>query len=416
MKKFLLCILILLIGFGGYLLYDNVFKNSIPILEIQEEDVKIDELFIYGTHLNLHGTFSQDNNLDLVLYNGEFISIKINVSNGEFNVSDKINKGIYLDEIPRGSYYLFLRETETADDDKKEYKYYALTNNTEYKETVYYTFSNFNNKITIGNEDSYPTMIINVTENKDNDIYDIVIDPGHGGMDSGSNKNGYKESDLTMKIANKLKKSLENDGYSVKLTREDGQFTTNETFEEYGTHGRAVISHEVHAKFLLSIHMNSNRSTNVSGLEVYTADCINYDFAKELVKNITTKTGLGYSSNSINKIDNSIYTRNFTEAEILASAKEKESKKMKAYDITTKSNYYYMIRETGGIMTGAYVDGRNESILANPYVNSNVGTESYLLELGYLSNKNNLDNMLNKMDLYVEAITDSFKTLNITNE
>ena len=35
MKKFLIVILILLILFGGYLLYDPKFKEKIPVLEIQ---------------------------------------------------------------------------------------------------------------------------------------------------------------------------------------------------------------------------------------------------------------------------------------------------------------------------------------------------------------------------------------------
>ena len=88
-------------------------------------------------------------------------------------------------------------------------------------------------------------------------------------------------------------------------------------------------------------------------------------------------------------------------------------KKIKAYDITTKSNYYYIIRETGGIITGAYVDDRNEEIVGNPYVLSNVGAEAYLLELGYISNKNDLNNMIDNMDKYVEGITKSVYSLNV---
>ena len=74
---------------------------------------------------------------------------------------------------------------------------------------------------------------------------------------------------------------------------------------------------------------------------------------------------------------------------------------LKPYDITTNSNYYYMIRETGGIVTGAYVDNRNDKILSNPYTKSNVGTEAYLLELGYLSNKNDLNNMINNINIEI---------------
>ena len=40
-----------------------------------------------------------------------------------------------------------------------------------------------------------------------------------------------------------------------------------------------------------------------------------------------------------------------------------------------------MLRETGGIATSAYVDGRNPSYGANMFYNSNIGVEAYLLEL-----------------------------------
>ena len=156
--------------------------------------------------------------------------------------------------------------------------------------------------------------------------------------------------------------------------------------------------------------MNSNQATSVHGLELYTADNINYDFAKKLASNIVASANTNYSTNKINKVFDGIYTRTFTQSDIDSSLAEYENKNMKAYNITTKSNYFYMIRETGGIMTGAYVDNRNEpKIIANPYYNSNVGSEAYLLELAYLTNANDLENMDNNMEKYTKAIADTFK-------
>lgn len=40
-----------------------------------------------------------------------------------------------------------------------------------------------------------------------------------------------------------------------------------------------------------------------------------------------------------------------------------------------------MLRETGGIATKAYVDGRNPNYGKNMFYNSNIGVEAYLLEL-----------------------------------
>ena len=410
MKKFLLVLLILLLGFGGYIIYDNYINKGIPKLDVEEEVIDIDNLSIYGTYLNLHGNLISDSNLDLVLYNGEFLNYNINVLNNEFNLGEEINAGLYLEDIPVGTYYLFLRSTSKDDEGNDTYRYYTLNNKTNYKETTYYTFSNRGNKILINSDEDYHTLMFTVSKNENKNVYDVVIDPGHGGMDSGALKNGSKESEYTMKIANDLKSKFEEYGVKVKLTRVDGQLTTNETLDDYGKGGRAVINHEVGAKYLFSIHMNSNQASSVHGLEIYTADNINYDFAKKLANNIVTAANTSYSTNKINKVSDGIYTRTFNDSDISNSLAEYEKKNMKAYNITTNSNYFYMIRETGGIMTGAYVDNRNEpKIIANPYYNSNIGSEAYLLELAYLTNTTDLNNIDNNMEKYTKAIADTFK-------
>mgnify|MGYP006873025357 FL=1 len=165
MKKFLLVLLILLLGFGGYILYDTYHEKGIPKLDTQEEVVSIDELLIYGTHLNLHGNTIQDENLDLVLYNGEFREYTINNTSDGFNLADTINEGMYLEDIPVGTYYVFLRSSTKDDKDKDVFRYYILKNNTEYKETTYYTFSNIGNKMVINSNNDYNTIMIDVTKN-----------------------------------------------------------------------------------------------------------------------------------------------------------------------------------------------------------------------------------------------------------
>ena len=412
MKKFLLFLLILLIGFGGYILYDTYMNKGIPKLETQEEKISIDTLYIYGTHLSLSGSLVRDTNLDLILYNGEFIDYKINNLTDSFNMGEKINEGIDLEKIPVGTYYAFLRSSSKDEEENDVFRYYVLDNTTDYKETKYYTFSNVGNKIVIKTDEEYGTLMFEVTKNTDKEIYDVVIDAGHGGLDSGANKSGKREANYTIKIAEELKEKMEAYGVKVKMTRVDGQLSSSETLPDYGTHGRAVIGHEVGAKYIFSIHLNSNSWASVHGLEVYTADKINYDFAKKLVSDIVTNTGTIYSTNRINKMFDGIYTRTFTDEDVASSKTEAEKKGRNPYDVVKGANYYFMIRETGGIMTGAYVDNRNEpKVLANPYYNSNVGSEAYLLELGYLTNAADLNNIDTNMEKYTEAIANSFKDI-----
>ena len=89
-------------------------------------------------------------------------------------------------------------------------------------------------------------------------------------------------------------------------------------------------------------------------------------------------------SNKLYKEFNGIYTHNFTAKEIESSLEGYDEKGYKPYNVTEKSNYLYMIRETGGYLTGAYVDDSNpDKVGVNPYYKNNIANESYLLELGY---------------------------------
>lgn len=411
MKKILLFIICLLVGVGIYYIYGTYSKNSVPKLEIEEHVVNVDKLYTYGTHLNIIGSNIPNEDLDLVLYNGEFISININITGNSFNISDYINDGFYLDNLENGYYNLFLRSTSFDEEGNNIYKYYPLNNNTGYDKTIYYTMSNYNKKITIKYDDEYSTIGVVVKNNKDSNVYDIVLDAGHGGKDPGATKYGYSETDFTLDIALKVKEKLEASGIRVKLTRDADTLTDEERLPEYGVHGRAVIPGEVKAKYLFSFHLNSSNSTSANGLEVYTPVKINYDFSKLLVNNIITNTGLGFSRNNVNKVYDGIYSRTFTSKEVEDSINDYVENSLIPYDITTDTNYYYIIRETGGIVTGAYVDDRNPDIISNPNTSTNTGTEAYLLELGYITNKSDLNNMKNNMDKYVDAVVNSILTL-----
>lgn len=413
MKKFLCVVGILFLIFCGLLIYNEKIFH-ISALEIEEETMEIDSLYIYGRRLNIEGEYNLSENADLVLYNGEFISYPINIKDNRFNLSEYVNDGLYLDVINNGKYYMFIR-TKYLDGDVEKYRYYGIENTTEYKETLYYTMSNYDKRIIIKSDDRYKTLVMNVSNNRNKDVYDIVIDPGHGGRDPGACRYDYCETDFTMDISLKLKEILEGAGIRVKLTYEQGQLDENTKLNEYGVHGRAVIPKEVNAKYVFSIHLNSGKDQNVNGFEIYAPNNANYDFAKYIADNIVAATGSQYSNNTKNKVLDGVYSRSFTDKDISDALKDYQSNKLNPYVITNNTNYYYMIRETGGIITGAYVDNRNEKILENPYVKTNVGVESYILELGFLSNKKDLNNIINNKTKYIEAIANSIKELYFNN-
>lgn len=427
MKKSVFIILIIIIAISsiGYVIYVEKNKEKIIPLSTEQEKVAVTEYYIYGTTLNMKGTLTIENldfdKIELVLYNDkDFLEYEIEYDEDgnkvNFYLSDLINEGLYLDNIEIDKRYMFIRTTKELEEKDKEgnqqyeYKYYGLENKTEYPKTTYYTMSKYNRKIEINSDNTYQTMMLNIKENKDKEIYDIVIDAGHGGIDPGTTVNGQKETDFTLDIAKLLKEDLTKKGFTVKLTRDEDTLKEDEWFEEYGKNGRAQISHEVYAKYLFSVHINSSTSSKVKGIEIYTPSDINYELAKSIAESIVDNTSLDYSIQKTYKRFNGVYTHNFSESEINSSNEKAVEKGQTPYDITTKSNYLYMIRETGGIMTGAYVDDRNEKQQANDYYNSNIGTEAYLMELGYLSSENDLNIIKTEQKQIAEAIAKSIES------
>lgn len=418
MKKILSFLCIIIILAGGYYYYNNIYIPSLtPILESEKNKVSITKYYIYGTHLNLEGSIKRINakfkDVDLILWNTKngkikkyVINYSKNVNNVNFNMSDEINKGIFLDNIKEGTYELYLRFTYKKDK-QTTYKYYSFDNQTDYETSKYYTLSNKNNQINISSNDN--SMFIKVKHKTTKDkVYDIVIDPAKGGIDSGNYGNGTYEKEVTMNMAEKIKANLEKKNIKVRLTRTKDNPKDTEYLDEYNAGGRAVIAQESHAKYLLSLEADSSKNSQNNGISLYTAVGINYDFATKLIKNITEATNLKTSVDTYQRIDYGIYSHNFTEREIGDNMAYYKSKNYKAYKVTTNSNYMYMIRESGGIITGAYVDDSNpEKIGTNPYYKTNVGVEAYVLTLGYLSNKEDIAAMTTNIDKYAEAISNT---------
>lgn len=90
----------------------------------------------------------------------------------------------------------------------------------------------------------------------------VVIDPGHGGKDSGAVKNGYKEKELNMDISRYLIADLKAYGYEVITTRTDDSYPTLDD--------RAILANNVDADLFISIHNNSaEKKTSIKGIETY---------------------------------------------------------------------------------------------------------------------------------------------------
>jgi len=91
----------------------------------------------------------------------------------------------------------------------------------------------------------------------------VVIDPGHGGHDTGtSGAKGLEEKELVLDVSKRVGKLIEERmGAEVVYTRTDDTFVPLE--------GRTALANDRHADLFLSIHANSSPLTRISGVEVY---------------------------------------------------------------------------------------------------------------------------------------------------
>ena len=95
----------------------------------------------------------------------------------------------------------------------------------------------------------------------------VIIDPGHGGKDSGAiGIGGVQEKNIILPIGKRIAEILERNGIQVIMTRDSDYFVT--------LPGRVTIAEQANASVFVSIHANSagENRPEVSGLETYHYD------------------------------------------------------------------------------------------------------------------------------------------------
>lgn len=214
----------------------------------------------------------------------------------------------------------------------------------------------------------------------------VLIDPGHGGKDTGATRKGIREKDINLKVAKRLYDLLVKEKmFDVKMSRND------DTFIPLGD--RPVLANDFNADIFVSIHSNAARRTSANGFEVYfrsdkasdaeaaeTAalenEALKYDgqehakvsFADLLLKSLATNENINESSKLAGHIRNSV-------------AERSKSVGIKVYENSIKQ--------------------------ANFYVLKGVQIPAVLVEMGYLSNpddrkKLNSSSVQNKIADYIK--------------
>ncbi|MGO9260917.1 MAG: N-acetylmuramoyl-L-alanine amidase [Bryobacteraceae bacterium] len=187
----------------------------------------------------------------------------------------------------------------------------------------------------------------------------VVIDPGHGGHDEGTQgAHGLQEKELVLDVAKRVGKLIEEKmGAEVVYTRSDDTFIPLER--------RTAIANEKKADLFLSIHANSSPVARITGMETY---YLNFADTKDAMDVAARENAAAHQS---------IFELRDIVQKITLHDKAEESKELASR--IQSSLYALAARELPGT--------RNRGVKKAPFVVL-IGAQipSVLAEIGFLSN------------------------------
>lgn len=216
----------------------------------------------------------------------------------------------------------------------------------------------------------------------------IFLDPGHGGSDLGASIGKLHEKDIVLKVSKLLKKQLELNGFSVSESRTKDVFLPLDI--------RPELAKKWQADVFVSIHINSSPSKEAHGTETY---ILSQDASDAEARRLANKENailkLPKGNNPIRDIlwdmeqtvflQESAYLASFIQQELVASASK-----------LVKENIW-----------------KNRGVRQAPFfVLSRASMPAVLVELAYLSNKQDRALLLNQniQDRLAKAIASGIKT------
>ncbi len=198
------------------------------------------------------------------------------------------------------------------------------------------------------------------------EIYDIVIDPGYhydngDYVEYGQTINGLNKTEETYKAALIIQKRLEEYGLKVLITRDDGSSKRL----TYGIGGRLDRAYSSKAKYYVDLQMSSAQSSELKG------------------------TQIDYSSFASSKMAVSILNYFLSHTD-LESTGNKGSGNIKGVVPSARIDGYdgrMTIRESGGRILGAGVFSEKAKLNASFAKDNRYGMQAITIEYIYLTNK-----------------------------
>lgn len=203
--------------------------------------------------------------------------------------------------------------------------------------------------------------------------FKVVIDAGHGGKDPGAMGHFSKEKDINLSVALLLGEMIKARNPNVKViyTRDDDFFVELQE--------RANIANRSKAQLFISIHTNASRSSVANGTETYTLGLRrsneNLEVAKRensvilLEDNYKVKyEGFDPTSSESYIMFEMLHDRFLDQSISIASSVQKEFRQNDFVDRGVRQDVFLVLRNTGMpsiLVELGYISNRNEEELLN---------------------------------------------------
>ena len=221
----------------------------------------------------------------------------------------------------------------------------------------------------------------------------IIIDAGHGGADPGAIRNNIKEKNLTLMAAKILKKKLESKSFKVFLTRKSDYYIRLKN--------RVKYARSKSPDLFISIHADSTKNRNTSGTSIYSLSEKASDKLSQALADRENKSDL-IAGLDLGELDKAV-------SDILIDLSRRETKNSsiafaELFVDKLKKNKVNLLRRPHRQAGFA--------VLKAPDI------PSVLIEMGFISNNNDLKKLTNRkfqeklMGIISLVIEDYFKSKN----
>jgi N-acetylmuramoyl-L-alanine amidase len=213
----------------------------------------------------------------------------------------------------------------------------------------------------------------------------IIIDPGHGGKDSGALGaiRGVQEKRITLQIGRKLAAKIRSQlGCDVIMTRKDDTFVSLEE--------RTAIANTKDADLFISIHCNASPDHRATGLETF---ILNLATDNEAI--LVAARENATSTKNISDLDSIL-------KDLMRNAKVSESTRLASY--VQQTTLFQVHKKYHGIL--------NKGVKKAPfYVLLGANMPSILIETGFISNREECRRLMNSnyQDHIAQGILDGVK-------